>query len=195
MGRPKQIEVVDGEPMVVRAVKLAQASGATYRLLVTGAYDDQVRDTLTRWRIDWRTLEEAGAAGFDDGWPAVVVLHNPQWRAGQASSVHAALAALPAAIGAALFLPVDQPFVPAELLQALIAAWQRGAGMAAPTVANEVRGAPAIFDRSLWLALLTLEGDVGGRKVLQQYLEDVATVAADGAWLRDIDTPADVPSA
>ena len=40
-GAPKQVVEVDGEPLVVRAVKAALASGAEQVVVVTGAYADK----------------------------------------------------------------------------------------------------------------------------------------------------------
>lgn len=177
MGRAKQLEVVDGAPMVARAVAVAAASRATDLLVVTGAYADAVTALL-----------QANAATRP-----IRIVHNEEWATGQASSVRAAIQALPATSQAALFLPTDQPFVPVALLDALIAAWQAGAHLVAPTIDDQPRGAPAIFDRSLWEELLALEGDMGARPLLQRHRQALVTVAAEAAWLRDIDTPEDLP--
>jgi len=179
MGRAKQLEIVDGTPMVVRAVQVALASSAIDVMIVTGAYAPAVRDLLQTH------LPEAGQR--------VRFVHNSAWATGQASSVRTAIQALEATCQAALFLPTDQPFVPVALLDDLIAAWRAGARLVAPTVDGQPRGAPAIFDRSLWPELLALEGDTGARPLLQRYRQELVTLPADAAWLRDIDTPADLP--
>lgn len=179
VGEPgEQIEVVDGTPMVVRAVELALQSDVTTVWVVTGAYAAEVTAAL----FPLQTLHGA----------RLHLVHNAEWATGQASSVRAAVLALPANIAAALFLPVDQPFVPLSLLQQLIAAWQQGAPLAAPSLDDQPRGAPAIFDRSLWGELLALEGDVGARPLLQRHRAELVTVPAQAAWLRDIDTPDDL---
>lgn len=179
MGRAKQLEVVDGAPMVVRAVRLALASDAHAVMVVTGAYAPEVTVVLSP------LLEEAG--------DRLRVIHNATWSTGQASSVRTAVQALPATYAAALFLPTDQPFVPVALLDALMAAWRAGASLVAPMVDGQPRGAPAIFDRRLWGELLALEGDTGARPLLQRYRAELVTVPARAEWLRDIDTPADLP--
>lgn len=179
MGRAKQLEIVDGTPMVVRAAQVALASSATDVLVVTGAYVEAVTAILqTNLPAEDKRLH---------------FVHNGDWATGQASSVRTAIQALPPSCQAALFLPTDQPFVPVALLDALIAAWRAGARLVAPTVEGQPRGAPAIFDRSLWAELLALEGDTGARPLLQRHRHELATLAADAAWLRDIDTPEDLP--
>ena len=178
MGRAKQLEVVDGAPMVVRAVQVALASDATNVLVVTGAYAEKVVTILQPF-----VHEAAGR---------LQLVHNDAWATGQASSVRAAVQVLPAPTQAALFLPTDQPFVPVALLNRLIATWRTGARLVAPTVNHQIRGAPAIFDHSLWPDLLALVGDVGARPLLQRYQAELITIPADSAWLRDIDTPEDL---
>lgn len=180
MGRAKQLEVVDGAPMVVRATQTALTSVAGGVLVVTGAYAPDVTVVLAP------TLDAVG--------DRLRLVHNAAWATGQASSLRAAITALPPRYGAALFLPTDQPFVPVALLNELIALWQHGAILAAPTVDGQPRGAPAIFDRTLWPELLALEGDTGARPLLQRYRTQLVTIAAERAWLRDIDTPADLPT-
>ena len=179
MGRAKQLELVDGAPMVVRAVETALASHADAVLLVTGAYAEAVMALVEPFQR---------AVGN-----RLQVVHNADWATGQASSVRAAVQALPAACQAALFLPTDQPFAPVALLDDLIAAWRAGALLAAPAVDGQPRGAPAIFDRRLWPELLALEGDTGARPLLQRHRANLITVPAAAPWLRDIDTPADLP--
>jgi molybdenum cofactor cytidylyltransferase len=102
------------------------------------------------------------------------------------------LRALSATCDAAIFLPVDQPYVEPVLLQQLAAIWQEGAVIAAPVVAGELRGAPALFDRSLWPELHQVKGDVGGRPVLRAHAGQVHTIDTPAAWLRDVDTPQDL---
>ena len=180
MGRAKQLEVVDGAPMVVRATQTALASSAAGVIVVTGAYAPEVTVTLSP------LCEAAG--------DRLRLVHNAAWATGQASSVRTAVMALPPHCQAALFLPTDQPFVPVALLNELIAVWQGGAPLVAPTVDGQPRGAPAIFDRTLWAELLELEGDTGARPLLQRYRTQLVTILAEAAWLRDIDTPADLPT-
>jgi len=179
MGRAKQLEVVDGAPMVVRAVQVALASDATNVMVVTGAYAENVTAILQPLMTE--------AVG------QLRLVHNDAWATGQASSVRTAVQALTVSCQAALFLPTDQPFVPVALLNRLIGAWRTGARLVAPTVNGRTRGAPAIFDRSLWPDLLALEGDTGARPLLQRYQAELITIPADIAWLRDIDTPEDLP--
>ncbi len=200
-GRPKQFEPVAGEPLLLRALRVAAGlPGPVY--LVTGAYAEQVLSLLYRLpgSLDAALLgikaspaERAPAGGLAAALAGRLhVVHNPHWAQGQASSLHASVRALPAQVEAAIWLPVDQPYLDAALLARLAAAWRRGADLAAPLADGEVRGAPALFDRSRWPALLQVEGDAGGRAVLRRFAHDVVTVPAEAASLRDIDYPDDL---
>jgi molybdenum cofactor cytidylyltransferase len=179
MGRPKQLEVVDGEPMVVRAAQIALRSCADRVLVVTGAYAEAVTSLLTPLVVQHA--------------PRLTLTYNPAFTTGQASSIQSALQALPAEVQAVLFLPVDQPFLAPGLLDQLVAAWRAGAALAAAGVEGELRGAPALFDRIFWPELLQLNGDVGARPLLQRHRTQVIPIPADPAQLRDIDTPQDLP--
>ncbi|MFN8443879.1 MAG: nucleotidyltransferase family protein [Caldilineaceae bacterium] len=176
MGRPKQLEVVDGEPMVMRAAKLALGCLAQQTILVTGAYAEQIEQILT-------PLPDRNRLTF---------VHNPHWQDGQSTSVHAAIQALKDEIEAVLFLPVDQPFVTPAFLHSIITAWQNGAALVAPQVNGEARGAPALFTRTCFPELLQIQGDVGGRVVLMKHRGEVTWLAAEAGILRDIDTPEDL---
>lgn len=178
MGRAKQLVEVDGERMVRRALRVALASGASDVVLVTGAYQDEVVAAVT-------DLQKEAAGRLH-------LAHNPDWEAGQAGSMQVGLRALPHGCGAAIFLPVDQPYVEPVLLQQLAEAWQQGALIAAPVVEGELRGAPALFDRSLWPELHQVKGDVGGRPVLRAHAGQVHRIDTPAAWLRDVDTPHDL---
>ncbi len=182
MGRAKQVEVVDGEAMVVRAVRTALQSAVAQVFVITGAYAEAVTAALSP------LLNEAGSR--------LRLLHNPDWQTGQASSIRTAVQALftlgEITFGAALFMPTDQPFVPPTLLQQLIGAWRTGARVVAPRVDGQVRGAPALFDRSLWPEMLTLQGDIGARPLLQKYRAEIVTLPVPAHFLRDIDTPQDL---
>lgn len=178
MGRAKQLVEVDGERMVRRALATALASTATQVVLVVGAYRAEVESAVADL--------VAGAAG------RVALVDNAAWEAGQAGSMQVGLAALSPVCQAALFLPVDQPFVPPALLDRIAAHWRQGANLVAPTVDGEIRGAPALFDRATWPALAQIQGDVGGRVLLRARAAQVTTLAVPGAWLRDVDSPADL---
>jgi len=176
MGAPKQLLEMEGETLVVRAARLALASGADQALVITGAYRAEVEAALAGLR---------GTTG-----ERLRIVHNPVWESGQASSIHAAVQALPADCQAALFFPVDQPNLSVALLRQLWQPWRDGSDLVATALDGEIRGAPAIFDRAYFAQLLTLRGDQGARPLLKT-ADRITTLAAPAAALADVDTPGD----
>ena len=177
MGQPKQLLRWQGEPLVTRAARIALESGASETVVVTGAVGEQVELALA-------PLREAGRGRLR-------VVFNPNWQDGQAGSVHAAVEALPAVCEAALFLPVDQPRLPAALLRRLWQTWRGGSDLAAVTVDGAVRGAPGLFDRRFFGQLRQVQGDGGGGRLLRRHAGEVSAIEAPEDWLADVDTPED----
>lgn len=175
MGGPKQLLEIDGEALVVRAARLALASGASQALVITGAYRERVEAALADLQA------EAGAR--------LGLIHNPAWESGQASSIQTAANALASDCQATLFFPVDQPNLPVSLLRRMWHSWRAGSDRVATAVEGEVRGAPALFDRRYLAELLALRGDQGARPLLRTNAAAVATLATDASSLADVDTP------
>ena len=174
MGEAKQLLELDGEPLVVRAARTALAGTANQVIVVSGAYSEEVHAALGPLLAQTDRLR---------------LVHNPAWESGQATSVLAAMDALPAGCEAVQFLPVDQPFVPPTLLRVLWQRWRSGANLVAPNVDGEMRGAPAVFDQRYFAVLRQLQGDQGARPILKQNSADVVTVTTPALWLSDADTP------
>ena len=177
MGEPKQLLRWQGEPLVTRAARIALESGASETVVVTGAVGEQVEAALA-------PLRAAGRGRLR-------VVFNPAWQDGQAGSVRAAVEALPAACEAVLFLPVDQPRLPAGLLRRLWQAWRGGSDLGAVTVDGAIRGAPGLFDRRFFGQLRQVQGDGGGGKLLRRYAAEVSAIEAPYEWVADVDTPED----
>jgi molybdenum cofactor cytidylyltransferase len=181
MGRPKQVEAIGGIPMLLRALSTAAAVGGPV-YVITGAHAELVNTLL-------HSLPP-GISRQING--RLHVLHNPHWEVGQSSSLHLSVRNLPPETEAAIWMPADQPYLEARLLTQLAAAWRRGAGLVAPAVEGELRGAPALFDREYWPPLLKVEGDSGGRSILRRYAAEVTLIPTPSATLVDIDHPGDL---
>lgn len=172
MGQAKQLLPVDGEPMVARAVTQAIQSGADGVRVVIGAHGDRVAAALQP------LLGER-----------VRLVVNPRWAEGQSTSVLAGLGSLPPDWAYLLFLPVDQPDVPPALLRRMIRLWEEGADLVAPQVGDDLRGAPALFDRRWADALAQVQGDRGAGPLLKRHATQVTPIPARAEWLADLDTP------
>ena len=173
MGTPKQLLPVGGRPLIVRAAEAALASGVWPVVVVLGANADQIRPVLVRL--------------------PVLTVENPAWPEGMASSIRvgiAALSQLSRSLEGAVVALCDQPAFSAGTIAQLIAAQREtGRGIAAARYGGR-QGAPALFLRAHFPALVALTGEEGARTLLN---DDLATVAAvDLPDLAvDLDTPAD----
>ena len=170
MGQPKLLLSWKGEPLIRHAARCALQSGLAPLVVVTGAYAAEMQIAL---------------AGL-----AVSLVHNPDWQAGQSTSVRSGLAVLPDRTQAVIFLLGDQPFVTSELLRALVNTYaQTRPTILAPFV-GEKRANPVLFDHSIFEALGQLKGDAGARSLFTQY-PPTPMPWADERLLLDVDTPED----
>ncbi len=169
---PKQLLTWQGRPLVAHTADIAWAAGLDPVIVVLGAEADRVAPAL-------------------DGRPIQVLL-NYHWKKGMSSSISVGLAALPAHIEAALFLPIDQPLITPKVLQELIARWEDdpGADIIVPRTAEGQRGTPVLFGREYFTELAQLSGDVGGRVLFETYADRMAYVdISPPEILTDADTP------
>src|SRR5919112_352832 len=116
---------------------------------------------------------------------------NEEWERGQSTSV---LAGLRACGGeAAVVLLGDQPFIGAEAVGRLVAAFAKGAKVAVATYGGKRRN-PVLFSREVWPLLeAELAGDEGARSVLLRHPELVVEVPCEGVGAPvDVDTREDL---
>lgn len=117
---------------------------------------------------------------------------NPNWQAGQSSSVAVGLHALARDVAAVVFLLADQPAVqPATIDQLVVRHRQTLAPAVTPIYQGGQRGNPVLFDRRTFPELMALKGDTGGRPLLQRYGKQVAQVPIDERAPQGIETLAD----
>lgn len=117
---------------------------------------------------------------------------NPDWQSGQSSSVAAGVQALAPDVSAAVFLLADQPSVQATTIDRLVERHRQTlAPVVAPIYQGGQRGNPVLFDRGTFPGLLALQGDTGGRPLIQRYGSQVELVAIDAPPPSGIETMAD----
>jgi molybdenum cofactor cytidylyltransferase len=169
-GKVKQLLDWRGEPFIRAVARTALDSGCSPVIAVTGAHAEQVEAAL-------KDLP-------------VLIVYNPGWQEGQASSIRAGLGdpAVRRAEGAAIFLLADQPQVTPSILRALM---EKHAEDLYPVVAPMVmdrRANPVLFDRSVFPEMAVLQGDVGGRAIFRQHRVEYLPWH-DDRLLLDVDTP------
>jgi molybdenum cofactor cytidylyltransferase len=170
LGQSKLLLTWHEQPLVRHITQTALASAMGEVIVVTGAADSDVRAALQDLPVN--------------------IVTNKDWQSGQSTSLRKGLQSIHADTGTVIFLLADQPYVSAELIQALN---NRHQITLAPAVAPRVesrRANPVLFDRVTFPDLLKLEGDTGGRAILDRHAIEYVDWP-DTRILLDIDTPED----
>ena len=170
---PKQLRIFAGEALVRRTAQTLLRSRLSEVLVVTGFRSELVRDALS---------------GLD-----VRIVHNPNYREGQSTSVRVGLAAVSTGSAGACFCPCDQPFLDSETIDRLYRCHEASdRGIAVPCFEGR-RGAPVFFRRSMFPALAEIRGDEGGRQALRGNADEVLEVELESERpLLDADAPEDL---
>lgn len=173
MGSPKQLLLLDGQPLVVRAATAALDAGAWPVVVVLGAHVEKIRPVLSRL--------------------PVLVVENSAWPEGMAASIRTGITTLgqfSRTLDAALIALCDQPAFSAAVVAQLLAAQSAtGRSIVAARYASR-QGAPALLLRSHFPALAALTGEAGARDLLNGDPAQVTAVELP-ALAHDLDTPAD----
>ena len=167
----KQLADYCGEPLVGRAMRLAEAVCAERSVLVTGS--------------DWRRVHDACAPlkGF--------FVRNEAFESGMGGSIACGIRAVAGSADAVLLLLADQPLITASYLRQMIVAWN---GSDTRIVCSEfagVVGPPVIFPAAYFDELVSLERDKGARVLLDTHHEQVIALSCEAA-ATDIDTRDDL---
>jgi molybdenum cofactor cytidylyltransferase len=169
-GQPKLLLEWHGRPLIRHVAEVGLQAGLEPLVVVTGEHDVEISSCLHDM--------------------PVIIVHNPEWREGQSTSLHTGLREVPQEAGAVVFLLADQPLIPAALIRSLVDEHARNlAPLVAPVVDGQ-RANPVLFDRTTFLDLMAQSGDVGGRGLFSKY--QAAWVPWHDASARmDVDTPED----
>ena len=169
MGRLKQLLPLGGSTLIEVALENLLRSRLQEVIVVLGFGAEEIRPRV----------EAKG----------VRVAVNPRYKEGMASSLRVGLDALDPRAEGILVALADQPFIPPEVIDRLIEAFQgTSQGIVVPTFQGR-RGHPVIFHRRYMEELRSLSGDQGGRELLHRNPEDLLEVEVDcPGVITDIDT-------
>jgi molybdenum cofactor cytidylyltransferase len=171
LGEPKQLVAIAGEPLLVRAVRLAREGGFDPVVVVTGFESGRMRAVLAAT-------------------PAIIA-ENEEWGTGMGSSLRcgiAALGELDPSPPNALVLVCDQLALSAEVLRELARVHACEERPITASFYSGRAGAPAIFSAQYYPELMRVEGDRGAGGILERHSADVALVKFEDGAL-DLDTP------
>ena len=170
LGHPKQLALLNGEPLLVRAIRTVRAAGLGPILVLLGANAGEIQATCN--------LDQTHA------------IVNPDWQEGMASSIRLGIQALAGITKkdspeGAILMTCDQPAVDANHLRQLIREGRTtGEPVASMYGDQKRRGVPAYFPDTRFSELLLLHGDTGARSLLAS-----ATAIFLNLGELDIDTP------
>ena len=91
-----------------------------------------------------------------------------------------------------LYFVADQPCMRGETIAEFVRGFLKSGKGIGCVCAKGHRGSPNLFSRKYKKALLALEGDQGGRQIMQKHPEDIWMMEVDERELRDIDQPSDL---
>jgi CTP:molybdopterin cytidylyltransferase MocA len=170
-GGGKLLARLGGQPILEMVLDNLREAPVDEVIVVVGADAERLREVCERYGV--RTVA------------------NEEWERGQSTSVRAGLRACGGE--AAVILLGDQPFVGADAVERLVAAFAEGANVAVATYRGKRRN-PVLFSREVWPLLeAELAGDEGARSVLRRHLDLVVDVPCEGVGdPTDVDTREDL---
>jgi molybdenum cofactor cytidylyltransferase len=173
MGQSKQLLMIDGEPLLLRSSRAALGSGVDRVFVVLGANAEAHQKTI-------------------DHLPLTTVV-NAGWARGIGHSIKTGLREVlktDAGTEAVVVLVCDQPRLTQQHLFNLIHQYKKAKpGIVASSYSGTL-GVPALFDKSVFNELLSIEDDQGAKKILKNYRAAIPSVNFIGGEI-DLDTPAD----
>lgn len=119
----------------------------------------------------------------------VEVIQNNNWQMGMGNSISCGLKHIvgienPEGI---LIMLADQPLIDATYLREMLKTFEEGESKIVATAHQSGPGVPAIFDNSILPELLTLQGDIGARKIIKKHLLQTKLISPNGKEV-DVDT-------
>ncbi|MBV9020541.1 MAG: nucleotidyltransferase family protein [Ktedonobacteraceae bacterium] len=179
-GRHKLQLPLGNRAVLLHGLDAALASQARPIIIVLGHQADQVRILLANYSIHTITIAE-----------------NPNYMQGMSTSIRVGIQALidsndailRAPTDSALILLGDQPLITQQIIDTLIATRRDTGKRIVTPLYQGKRSSPTLFDASLFPELMQLTGDEGGRRLLERYRADIATVEVGDAMASyDVDT-------
>lgn len=174
MGQPKQLIELNGYSLLEHAVRIAKNSKADQVLVVVGSDGERNMEAINHL--------------------AVEVVMNHQWNEGMGSSLKTGLITCLEKFPqtrAILVLVCDQPHVTTGHLNSLMNTYaQTHSSIVASRYASTV-GVPAVFDHTLFQALLNLPNNQGAKNIILNYQTNLVAIDLPGGEI-DLDTPDDL---
>lgn len=173
MGESKQLLIIDGQPLLRRTIKVALDANPDNLIVVLGSNFEEHQKVISDLPVE--------------------IVYNENWEKGMGNSLKRGLTRLlelNPKTRAVVVLVCDQPLLTTEHIINIIRASKILAAPIIATAYGGTIGVPALFEKSLFEALLNLPDNHGAKSVIQNFaLESKSIPFPDGAV--DLDTPED----
>ena len=173
LGRPKQLLQYHGKTLLDHSVNEAINAKADAVVVILGKNADLLQNKIDNQKVN--------------------VVINKDWEEGMAASVRLGLATLlkiKPYIDAVIFMVCDQPHISSLVLNELITTQQKTTKQIVTCNYGGSIGPPALFHKKYFRELAKVKGDIGARNIIQQNMNDVATILFPEGKI-DIDTQED----
>ncbi|HWS26275.1 MAG TPA: nucleotidyltransferase family protein [Xanthomonadales bacterium] len=173
LGRPKQLELIDGETLIRRMARAALATRPSRLYVALGA------------EIPGCTSALAGLS--------LQILHCSDWNYGMGATLAQATRAIATSAAGLLVLGVDQPQLDEQHLNRLVEQWRNTPDAPVASAYADTLGTPVLFPAHWRERLSTLDADHGARWLLRASGETVHVIHAPQLAL-DLDDAQDFAS-
>ena len=172
-GRPKQLILLRGKSLIRHIIDAACEAGCSPVVIVVGSDEEKLHRELDR--------------------ACIVRVQNKQWQRGIGSSIRCGIRQLMKSapdVEASLLLVCDQPAVDARVIERLIALRETTRKSIIASSYADTLGVPALFDRSFFPELLSLNDKAGAKSIISRNRNRVEEFAFPQGEV-DIDTSED----
>lgn len=168
MGENKLLLPFKGKTVIENVVRALLSSKVDQVAVVCGHEGEKIKKILENYPVSF--------------------IDNPLYASGQSTSIVKSVETVGGFAKGILFVMADQPLITAKAINQIIQC--KPTGIVVPVDGQTGRkGAPVLFGARFFEALRCLEGDVGGRRILEKHPEDVTLVPIDSAYFfEDVDT-------
>jgi molybdenum cofactor cytidylyltransferase len=159
MGQPKQLLVLENEPLLLRSTKAVLSSGSENVTVVLGDNEKEHRSVISHLPVQ--------------------IVVNQDWQKGMGSSIKTGLRHVlknQPDVEAIIISVCDQPLLTSSHLNKIIAAYVQTHQSVVASYYSNSAGVPALFDKKLFSELLNIEDGQGAKVVLNKHSENLGLV-------------------
>jgi molybdenum cofactor cytidylyltransferase len=179
-GRPKQLLELGGKPLLQWTLDACLDSKIDCIYLVLGYKSQEIMETLSK-KIRH---------------PHLKVIVNRNYRKGQSTSLQAGVAEVSDAFPSAMFILGDQPLIDVASINLLLEKyWASEKNICVPLFQKK-RGNPTIFSRKFYDEIISIKGDIGARRIIEENPDQVLGIEVKrSSFFHDINTQKDLEKA